>query len=180
MHIQYFCKISHVVRLQTDWSAYVTASRLLFNGCCFMVWQNCKHKSCGKLNIKGRLFRQFLCRLRSIAKHRDHFVRRLSVCLSVLPSIRLSVRLSHFCHTFQAGDTCIPRNAATIFVTNKWFLHHFIFRTFCLTDPKTGPIRGCLAVWRGWPVGLLQGGKAKEWQVSPYISNIFTHVVPSL
>ena len=27
----------------------------------------------------------FLCRLRSIAAHRDHFVLRLSVCLSVLP-----------------------------------------------------------------------------------------------
>ena len=45
----------------------------------------------------------FLCRLRSIATHRDHFVRRLSV--------RLSVRLSHFSVTLSkamfAGDTCI-------------------------------------------------------------------------
>ena len=41
----------------------------------------------------------FLCRLRSIATHRDHFVRRLS----------------HFPKLCFAGDTCIPRNAATIF-----------------------------------------------------------------
>ena len=46
----------------------------------------------------------FLCRLRSMATHRDHFVRRLSV------------RLSHFPELCFAGDTCIPRNAATIFV----------------------------------------------------------------
>ena len=36
----------------------------------------------------------FLCRLRSIATHRDHFVLRPSVCSSVGPSIRPSVRLS--------------------------------------------------------------------------------------
>ena len=30
-----------------------------------------------------------LCRLRSIATHRDHFVRRLSVRLSVRPSVTL-------------------------------------------------------------------------------------------
>ena len=53
----------------------------------------------------------FLCRLRSLATHRDHFVRRLSV----RPSVRLSVCLSFTCF---AGDTCIPRNAATIF--NIW------------------------------------------------------------
>ena len=50
----------------------------------------------------------FLCRLRSIATHRDHFVRRLSVRPSVCPS----VTLAELCF---AGDTCIPRNAATIF-----------------------------------------------------------------
>ena len=43
-----------------------------------------------------------MCRLRSIATHRDHFVHRLSV------------RLSHFPKLCFAGDTCIPRNAATI------------------------------------------------------------------
>ena len=37
-------------------------------------------------------FDKFLCRLRSIATHRDHFVRRLSV----RPSVTL------FCHTFQS------------------------------------------------------------------------------
>ena len=64
----------------------------------------------------------FLCRLQSIATHRDHFVRRPSVCLSVRLSVRPSVCLS-VCHTFLshfpklcfAGDTCIPWNAATIF-----------------------------------------------------------------
>ena len=41
--------------------------------------------------------RQFLlCCLRSIATHRDHFVRRLAVRLSVCPSVTL------FCHTFQS------------------------------------------------------------------------------
>ena len=52
----------------------------------------------------------FLCRLQSIATHRDHFVR-----LSVHQSFCLSVRLSHFTKLCFAGDTCIPRNAATIF-----------------------------------------------------------------
>ena len=37
-----------------------------------------------------------LWRLRSIATHMDHFVRRLSVRLSVCPSVTL------FCHTFQS------------------------------------------------------------------------------
>ena len=45
--------------------------------------------------LKSHNVTTFLCRLRSIATHRDHFVRRPSVCLSV--------RLSHFvCHTFQS------------------------------------------------------------------------------
>ena len=57
------------------------------------------------LNMTSR----FLCRLRSLATHRDHFVRRLSVRLSVCPF----VTLTELCY---AGDTCIPRNAATIFV----------------------------------------------------------------
>ena len=46
----------------------------------------------------------FLCRLLSIATHRDHFV-RLSICLSV--------RLSHFSVTLSKA--MFPRNAATIF-----------------------------------------------------------------
>ena len=50
----------------------------------------------------------FLCRLRSIATYRDHFIRRLSVRPSVCPS----VTHAELCF---AGDTCIPRNAATIF-----------------------------------------------------------------
>ena len=40
------------------------------------------------------LYTFFLCRLRSIATHRDHFVRRPSVCLSVRPSVCLSIRPS--------------------------------------------------------------------------------------
>ena len=42
---------------------------------------------------------QFLCRLQSIAAHRDHFVRHLSVGPSVRPSVCLSVCLSGS-HTF--------------------------------------------------------------------------------
>ena len=38
--------------------------------------------------IKQSMF-YFLCRLRSIAAHRDHFVRRLSVCASVCPIVTL-------------------------------------------------------------------------------------------
>ena len=69
----------------------------------------------------------------SPAKHRDHFVRRLSVCPSVCPSVRPSVRPSvclSVCLSVLsvrpsvtppelcfAGDTCIPRNAATIFLS---------------------------------------------------------------
>ena len=61
--------------------------------------------------------RDILCRLRSIATHRDHFVRRLSI----RPSVCLSVRLSHFPKLCFAGDTCIPWNAATIFkVSYTW------------------------------------------------------------
>ena len=54
------------------------------------------------LAIYMYMYLLFLCRLRSIATHRDHFVRRLSVCLSVRlcpsVSVRPSVCLS-VCHT---------------------------------------------------------------------------------
>ena len=46
--------------------------------------------------LASEVLRQFLCRLRSIATHRDHFVRCPSVCLSVRPSVTL------LCHTFQS------------------------------------------------------------------------------
>ena len=51
----------------------------------------------------------FWCRLQSIATHRDHFVSRPSV----LPSV---CHTSHFPKLCFAGDTCILRNAATIFI----------------------------------------------------------------
>ena len=38
----------------------------------------------------------FLCRLQSIAAHRDNFVRHLSVCLCFCQSLSVSVRQSHF------------------------------------------------------------------------------------
>ena len=57
----------------------------------------------GAMINSGKSQVTFLCRLRSIATHRDHFVRWPSV------------RLSHFPKLCFAGDTCIPRNAATIF-----------------------------------------------------------------
>ena len=63
------------------------------------------------------MLQRFLCRLRSIATHRDHFVRRLSVRLSVCPS----VTLPKLCF---AGDTCIPRDAATIFIVTYAFFGH--------------------------------------------------------
>ena len=52
-------------------------------------------------------------RLRSIATHRDHFVRRLSVRPSVRLSVSPSVTFAELCF---AGDTCIPLNAATLFL----------------------------------------------------------------
>ena len=58
------------------------------------------------LNLSKNFFSfNFVCRLRSIATHRDHFVRRLSVrpsvCPSVCLSVCLSVRLSHFSVTLS-------------------------------------------------------------------------------
>ena len=88
-----------------------------------------------------------------------------SLCpLSVRPSIRLSVRpsvtlrLSHFPKLCFAGDTCIPRNAATIFLClNNLGICFVILRkpySFCLTISYyrvhvvvcalTGPDRCCL------------------------------------
>ena len=67
------------------------------------------------------------CRLRSIAAHRDHFVRRLSVrpsfCQSGSPTFlyaRMVVTFFFGSHAELcfAGETCIPRNAATIFNKN--------------------------------------------------------------
>ena len=52
------------------------------------------------LFLTKKLSSWFLCRLRSIATHRDHFVRRLSVRLCV----RLSVRLSHS-HSYVSQAT---------------------------------------------------------------------------
>ena len=50
------------------------------------------------------LFDSMLCRLRSIATHRDHFVRRLSVrpsvCLSVRPSVTPQSYVSQATHAF--------------------------------------------------------------------------------
>ena len=66
----------------------------------------CKPSTCSHV--------QFLCRLRSIATHRDHFVRP-------------SVTLAELCF---AGDTCIPRNAATIFRLAKWKFSCYYFFTF--------------------------------------------------
>ena len=50
----------------------------------------------------------------SPAKHRDHFVRRLSVSPSVCHTF-----LSHFPELCFAGNTCIPRNAATFFSSDS-------------------------------------------------------------
>ena len=84
----------------------------------------------------------FLCRLWSIATNRDHFVRRLSVC----PSLCLSVRhtfLLHFPKLCFAGDTCIPRNAATILNISLHFLTvrywAFIFG-ICISYVHTFPM----------------------------------------
>ena len=54
-----------------------------------------------------------LCHLRSIGAHRDHFVWRLSVHVSVCPVVTLSwySRIAMF-----RSDTCFPRNAATMLI----------------------------------------------------------------
>ena len=56
-----------------------------------------------------KLKQPFLYNLRSIAVQRDHFVRCLSVHLSVPVSVCLSGSHALLCF---AGDRCIPRNAA--------------------------------------------------------------------
>ena len=57
----------------------------------------------------------FLCRLRSIAAHRDHFVRHRSVrpsfCLSGSHTFLVVM------HCYISQTTCIPTNAAPIFWT---------------------------------------------------------------
>ena len=73
----------------------------------------CKYDSSDDLVLRYFLtchWKPFLCRLRSMATHRDHFVCRPSVCLSVFHTF-----LSHFPELCFAGDTCIPWNAATLF-----------------------------------------------------------------
>ena len=55
-------------------------------------------------------FHFLFSRLGSIATHTARFVRRPSVCPSVCHTF-----LSHFPKLCFAGDTCIPRNAASIF-----------------------------------------------------------------
>ena len=42
-------------------------------------WDQRKYLELSEVQAKHRLF---LCRLRSIAAHRDHFVRRLSLCVA--------------------------------------------------------------------------------------------------
>ena len=76
---------------------------------------------------------QFLCRLGSIATHRDHFVRRPSVCPSACHTL-----LSHFPKLCFAGDTCIPRNAATSFAGSLSFMGigMRILRTIVVHDSK--------------------------------------------
>ena len=80
-----------------------------------------------------RLISHFLCRLRSIATHRDHFVRRLSVPLSVCLSVRLSHSHSYvsqathaflgmlplFCLSGFAGTIGFPWNTS-ICITTIW------------------------------------------------------------
>ena len=73
--------------------------------------------SCGRVGQKkvGRGYgvlasREFLCRLRSKTAHRDHCVWRLSVCLAGSHTLLV---VTHSCF---AGDTCIPRNATTMFI----------------------------------------------------------------
>ena len=56
----------------------------------------------------------FLCRLQSKVAHRDHFVRRLSVGLSHFYVVTLSDKSDPYVPLCFAGNTCIPRNAATI------------------------------------------------------------------
>ena len=56
-------------------------------------------------NIHALLYMYWLCHLRSIAAHRDHFLRRLSVCLSVSQTFLLAMHsyimyVSHAIHAF--------------------------------------------------------------------------------
>ena len=111
-----FCSFDHLLQ-ELHWVQLLFMFGHLMNIDLLVLWSwwillNCA----GCSSTYYLLMPNFLCRLRSIATHRDHFVRRLSVCPSVCLSIRLSVRpsvtLAELCF---ACDTCIPRNAATIF-----------------------------------------------------------------
>ena len=102
------------IRLSVNNSCYRICSGAIYHKDLIMV------SVCWPYRVYMHL--QFLCRLRSIATHRDHFVRRLSVYLSVSPSVchtpiamfrRRHMHSSECCHYFHndlvsAGlvDTC--------------------------------------------------------------------------
>ena len=98
MHFGIFCRFKRATRMNTVLN-YVIELDLI----------NCPAKFRGntisRSQENGILSCNFLCRLRSIATHRDHFVRRLSVCLSVChtPIAMFCRRHMHFwecCHYF--------------------------------------------------------------------------------
>ena len=90
-------------------------------------------------------FNIVLCRLRSIAAHRDHFVRRLSVCSLVCLVVTLLTVVTHCCF---AGDTCIPRNVATMF-------EYKLARVRTKTSPTVDPnVRSRCSQWTWFLVHL--------------------------
>ena len=84
----------------------------------------------------------------SPAKHSDHFVRRLSVGLSVRPSVCLTF-LSHLPKLCFAGDTCIPRNTANIWSkqSNRSFIIHVWQPRKCVSN--LGKTYLTYAFWQG-------------------------------
>ena len=90
-----------------------------------------------------------------IATHGDHFVRRPSVRPSLCPSV--TCHTSHFPKLCFAGDTCIPRNAATIFhcmslTFRKGVYFKSYFALLSLWVVGRQPIRICGESQRGYIV----------------------------
>ena len=89
----------------------------------YETWLEKSYTRSGSGNQRqGRVkFAASLCRLRSIAAHRDHFVRRPSVC----PSVCLSVCPS-ICHTFHSY--VLQATHAFLGMLPLFFRDHFVRR----------------------------------------------------
>ena len=101
----------------------------------------------------------FLCRLRSIATHRDHFVRRLSVRLSVC----LSVRLSHS-HSYVSQEELVPRDLNRATQTLQNTPNGKITYTTSIPYPKLFPLYVVdkILVWQQVTMAIVSKNKTPK------------------